>query len=109
MCKENPTLLNGMELRGRSVLFDRDQFAIGYRTFVYRDACYAAARTDPRPFGPAVAAARLAPASDVAPARHVLEHSAQACRNPACCALAHDNAALRRRVRRLVARLRARL
>lgn len=107
MCKENPTLLNGMELRGRSVLFDRDQFAIGYRTFVYRDARYAAARTDPRPFGPASAANRLATASDVALARQVLEHSAQACRNPACCTLAHDNAALRRRVRRLAARLRA--
>ena len=109
MCKENPTLLNGMELRGRSVLFDRDQFAIGYRTFVYRDARYAAARTDPRPFGPASTANRLATASDVALARQVLEHSAQACRNPACCTLAQDNAALRRRLRRLTARLRARL
>ena len=109
MCKENPTLLNGMELRGRSVLFDRDQFAIGYRTFVYRDARYAASRTDPRPFGPASAANRLATASDVALARQVLEHSAQACRNPACSTLAQDNVALRRRLRRLTTRLRARL
>ena len=106
LCKENPTLLNGMELRGRSVLFDRDQFAIGYRTFVFRDAHYAAERKDPRPFGPVSTANRLATASDVTLAKQLLEHSAQACRNAACFTLAQDNAMLHKKIKRLCQKLR---
>ena len=98
-----------MELRKPSVLFDRDQFAIGYRTFVYRDAHYAAERTDPRPFGPVSAKNRLATVSDVVFGKQLLEHSAQACKNPACCSLAQDNMLLRKKLKRLSKMLRDRL
>ena len=95
-----------MELRKPTVLFDRDQFAIGYRTFVYRDAHYAAERTDPRPFGPVSTKNRLATVSDVVFGKQLLERSTQACRNPGCCTLAQDNAALRKRLKHICAKLR---
>jgi len=104
-CRENPTLLNGIELKKQAVLFDRDQFSIGYRTFVYRDAHYAAERTDPRPFGPVSTKNRLATVSDVVFGKQLLEHSTQACRNPGCCNLAQDNMSLRKKVKRLTSKL----
>lgn len=51
LCKENPTLLNGVELKGKTQLNDGDSFSIAYRTFVFRDATYAKKRTYPNPFG----------------------------------------------------------
>ena len=74
LCKENPTLVNGLEVRGKAKLTDGDQFVIGYRVFVFRDASYASKRTDPRPFGSAASADETETA-DVHPTRKILDRS----------------------------------
>lgn len=102
LCKENPTLVNGVEVRGKAELTDGDQFVIGYRAFVFRDAAYAARRSVPRPFGAATATATATGtetetadgADDVKPTRHIVEGSDAVCHNPKCRELAKENAGL---------------
>lgn len=50
LCKENPALLNGIELKGKAMLNDGDSFSIAYRIFVFRSAAYAKKRGYPNPF-----------------------------------------------------------
>lgn len=50
LCKENPTLLNGVELKGKAPLNDGDSFSVAYKVFIFRGATYAKKRGYPNPF-----------------------------------------------------------